>query len=131
MICKNDYRLVAFLSYNIYVKYNLKILTFLYRKFVIWQIYLWVWLHRNTWKKENNSKENPSKEFTEAPVLTGHTGLWLRESGLSWRWPPPPGTGTPDNSFTTVLRVVCMSWAAAKRSNLYVYKYTWNSVSVI
>ena len=130
MVHKNDFRLVAFLSYNIYVKYNLKILTFLHWKLFIWQICVWVWLHRSTWKKENNSKEDPSKEFTEARALTGHAGMWLKEPGLSWRWPPPPGIVTPDNRRMTVLRVMCMRWAAAKRRDIRVCQCIWNSVSV-
>ena len=92
MICKDDYRLVAFLSYNTYVKlyntyvlsyntYDLKILTFLYWKFFIWQIYLWVWLHRNTWEKKITARKIHLKSSLKQPCSQGTLGCDSRNQG--------------------------------------------------
>lgn len=81
MIRKNDCRLVAFLSYNIYVKYDLKILTLLYWKFFIWQICVWVWLHRNTWKKKTTVRKIHLKSSLKQERSQGMLGCDLRNQG--------------------------------------------------
>ena len=52
MICKNDYRLVAFLSYNIYVKYNLKILTLILKIFYLANLFMGLITQKHMKKKK-------------------------------------------------------------------------------
>lgn len=124
MICKSDYRLVAFLSYHTYIKYDLKFLTFLYWKFFIPQIYLWVWLHRNTWKKKITVRKIHLKSSLKQPCSQGTLGCDLRNQGYHG-----DGLHHWEQSHQTTVSWLC--WVAANRSNFYVYKYIWNSVSVI
>ena len=63
MICKNDYRLVAFLSYNIYVKYNLKILTLILKIFYLANLFMGLITQKHMKKKKITVRKIHLKDF--------------------------------------------------------------------